>query len=277
MKCYLKTLVTYGMIFMDTMGNVAGQSWNIRGIGNDGADLALHGTQPAKALAAASGEAGGWFLSGGVYYLTMAGVDWTRFRVLDPSYMQADYEARLALKKLDPIATLQTNSWAPTGAASIHLALIESTYPPFTASATLRIGTNTVGRICEVRCATLTVPSGHTLTSLTAWVYGSVPGSTTRWEMRLKHGSTVLATYRIPFSTTSPGWFAANYNGSMVGVDLADLRIEFEHTDGTGFTNIYAAHIQAEIIPPSRSSGDLLLEDGTVLLAEDGTTFELEG
>lgn len=250
-KAFLKTVVTYGMIVMDTMGNVAGQSWNVRSLGNDTADDAILDETPMTDHAIAQGEPGSWFLDTGIYYFTaLADADWTKLRVLSPTYMKAAYDALLAPKKLDPTATLQVNSWSPTGAATIHQALLEATYPPFTADAALRIGTNTVGRICEVRCETLTIPEGKTLTALIGWFYGSVPGSTTQYTFRLKSGASVLASYTIPLANTNPGWFAVAYTGSMASVDLADLRLEFEHVAGTGFTNIYAAHITAEFEAP---------------------------
>lgn len=234
----LKAMSKYGAIVVDT----GGASWNIRFLG-DASTASLGGGEPMADYAA---SASGWSGSPISYMDWSATIDWaSHLRVLDPDERRAAYEADLASRKLDPVTQI-SNDWAVTGAANAAAGLSETTYPPFSASNSQRIGTNTVGRVAEVQVATLTVPEGKALRALTLWYFGNTAAGCS-YRAELLSGTTQLAEYAQP-AGQNYGWRAVSYSGDMSGVDLADIRMRFTLDEGTGFSNIYAAHVMAEMV-----------------------------
>lgn len=238
----LKAMATYGAVVIDT----GGSSWNCRFIG-DGSHAAVGGRQRVKDYATAQGDPGQWYLDtgSGYYYGDLkTGVPWTNFRVIDSTYLKGLHDARIAPLKLDPVSTI-TNNWTLTTGATAHACLTEATYAPFTADSTSRISTGTVGRVCEVKLAAFTAPTGRAPVGVTGWFWGNT-GTGTTYLCELVSGTTVLASYTKP-ANTGQGWHAVSAP-SLVGVDLTDLRLRFTLTAGTSTSNIYAAHAFVDVV-----------------------------
>jgi hypothetical protein len=243
-KAFLRTARKYGMIVMDTTGNNG--SWIPRSVGNDTADEAMSLGTPFKDHAVSEGEPGDWFLDTGVYYFNgLDGLDWAgHLRVLDPTYMKAQFETRIAGKRLDPAATV-SNNWTLTGAATAHESLTEAIMAPFAASNSPRIGDNTTGEVCEVRLGTLTIPGGKVLSALTAAVFCNTQAAS-NFKLDMRSGTTDIATLTVPLGKTTLGWWFLTYTGTEASLDLADLRLRFEMLATGTFCNVYAAYVLAE-------------------------------
>lgn len=226
----------YGAVVDDT----GGASWNLRFL--DDASTASFGL--GQPLGTWAQTATGWGAGSPTYGDLKSGIDWTQFRVLDPTYMKSLYDARLAAYKLDPIADVSTN-WTLTGAATAAACLTEAVYAPFAATSTLRIGTQTANNVAEVRVATPSVPNGKSIVGLCGWVFMSVPSGTV-YRVDLESGTTVIGTYTLSAATGGQLWWPVAAT-TLSGLNSADIRLKFTCTAGTGgFGNVYAAHVMAE-------------------------------
>lgn len=234
----LTALAVYGGVVDDT----GGSSWNMR-FWDDASTASLGGAQPLGALSQTLTSLG-WSAGSPSFGDLKSGVTWSNLRVLDSAYMQGLYEARQAAWKLDPIATV-SNNWTLTGGATAHACLTDTAYPPFSATSTLRIGTQTTNNVAEVRVATPSAPTGLVLTGLVAWFHGNTATGTT-YRMDLKSGTTVIGTVTMVANAGAQYWYGAAAT-TLAGLDPADIRISIVCVAGAGgFGNVYAAHVMAE-------------------------------